>query len=98
VNDQRLFEIIRTPVATEKSARLEEKANQYVFKVQKDATKADIKTAIESNYKVQVGGVQTVNMRGKNKARGTRSGRRNHWKKAYIRLQEGQEVNFFVGE
>jgi large subunit ribosomal protein L23 len=98
VNEQKLFEVIRLPIATEKSARLEEKANQYVFKVKKDATKEEIKDAIEAIYRVKVVGIQTLNMRGKNKARGARVGRRNHWKKAYVRLQEGQEVNFFVGE
>jgi large subunit ribosomal protein L23 len=98
VNEQRLFEIIRVPISTEKSARLGDKVNQYVFKVKKDATKAEIKAAIEEIYNVQVIGVQTLNMRGKNKARGSRIGRRDHWKKAYVRLQDGQEVNFFAGE
>jgi large subunit ribosomal protein L23 len=68
--------------------------NQVIFKVVPDATKPEIKAAIEFMFKVEVRSVQVANVRGKEKRFGQMIGRRNHWKKAYVSLKPGQEINF----
>jgi large subunit ribosomal protein L23 len=90
----RLMQVVLAPVISEKSTFVADKNNQVVFRVVPDATKPEIKAAIELMFKVQVDAVQVVNVRGKGKRFGMFTGRRRHWKKAYVCLKEGQEINF----
>jgi large subunit ribosomal protein L23 len=90
----RLMQVVLAPVISEKSTFVADKNNQVVFRVAPDATKPEIKAAIELMFKVQVDSVQVVNVRGKSKRFGQSTGRRRHWKKAYVCLKEGQEINF----
>jgi large subunit ribosomal protein L23 len=91
---ERLMQVVLAPVISEKSTFVADKNNQVVFRVVPDATKPEIKAAIELMFKVQVDSVQVVNVRGKGKRFGQSVGRRRHWKKAYVCLKEGQEINF----
>ena len=91
---ERLMQVIAAPVISEKSTFVADKHNQVVFQVAPDATKPEIKAAIELMFKVQVDSVKVVNVRGKSKRFGQSSGRRRHWKKAYVCLKAGQEINF----
>ncbi|HUP96124.1 MAG TPA: 50S ribosomal protein L23 [Burkholderiales bacterium] len=95
---ERLMQILLAPVISEKSTFVADKANQYVFRVAPDATKPQIKAAVELMFKTQVKSVSVVNVRGKEKRFGRFMGRRNNWKKAYVALQPGQEINFAEGE
>ena len=94
----RLMQVLLAPVISEKSTFVADKANQYVFRVAPDATKPQIKAAVELMFKTQVKSVSVVNVRGKEKRFGRFMGRRNNWKKAYVALQPGQEINFAEGE
>ena len=87
------YEIIRAPRVSEKTARLQEVSNQYVFEVATDATKADIKVAVEKIFDVKVDAVNVVNVKGKSKAFKNRTGRRGDWRKAYVKLAEGQSID-----
>jgi large subunit ribosomal protein L23 len=91
---ERLMQVIMAPVISEKSTFVADKNNQVVFRVVPDATKPEIKAAIELMFKVQVDSVKVLNVRGKEKRFGQAIGRRRHWKKAYVCLKEGQEINF----
>lgn len=91
---ERMMQVVLAPVISEKSTFVADKNNQVVFRVAPDATKPEIKAAIELMFKVQVDSVQVVNVRGKSKRFGQSTGRRRHWKKAYVCLKEGQEINF----
>jgi large subunit ribosomal protein L23 len=91
---QRLMQVILAPVISEKSTFVADKMNQVIFKVVPSATKPEIKAAVEFMFKVEVRSVQVVNVRGKEKRFGQMVGRRNHWKKAYVSLKPGQEINF----
>jgi large subunit ribosomal protein L23 len=93
MNDAKLYNIIRAPRVSEKTARLQEVSNQYVFEVATDATKADIKQAIEKLFAVKVEAVNVVNVKGKNKAFKFRMGRRADSRKAYVTLAEGQSID-----
>ena len=95
--DQRLMQILLAPVVSEKSTFVGEKRNQYVFRVASDATKPEVKAAVELMFKTQVKSVSIVNVRGKEKRFGRFMGRRNNWKKAYVALAQGQEINFAEG-
>jgi large subunit ribosomal protein L23 len=95
--DQRLMQVLLAPVVSEKSTFVGEKANQYVFRVASNATKPEIKAAVELMFKTQVKSVSIVNVRGKEKRFGRFMGRRNNWKKAYVALVQGQEINFAEG-
>ena len=88
----RLLNVIRAPRVSEKTARLAE-INQYVFEVATTATKADVKSAVESLFNVTVEAVNVMNVKGKNKTFRNRSGRRGDWRKAYVRLAEGQTID-----
>jgi len=98
VNQERIMKVLLGPLVSEKSARLTEQSQQYVFKVLPDATKLEIKKAIESLFKVNVLSVRVVNVKGKTKRFGRAMGHRNDWKKAYIRVQEGQEIDLVGAE
>jgi large subunit ribosomal protein L23 len=95
--EQRLMQVLLAPVVSEKSTFVGEKANQYVFRVVADATKPEIKAAVELMFKTQVKSVSVVNVRGKEKRFGRFMGRRINWKKAYVALAAGQEINFAEG-
>jgi large subunit ribosomal protein L23 len=97
VSSERIHQIILAPVVSEKSTRAAEKHNQAVFKVLRDAKKPEIKIAIETLFKVKVESVQTLNVKGKTKRFGQTFGYRSDWKKAYITLAEGQEIDFLGG-
>ena len=94
MNAERIHQIILAPMISEKATRVAEKANQAVFKVAGDADKLEIKAAIEQLFSVKVTGVRTLNVKGKTKRFGQRLGRRSDWKKAYVSLAEGQEIDF----
>jgi len=94
MNQERLMKVLLEPHVSEKSTIAGEKANQIVFKVISDATKSEIKHAVELLFEVKVDDVQVTNVKGKTKRSQTGVGRRKNWKKAYIRLQEGQDINF----
>ena len=87
------YEVIRAPRVSEKTARLQEVSNQYVFEVAKTATKADVKAAVEQIFSVNVKAVNVVNVKGKTKSFKFRQGRRGDWRKAYVTLAEGQSID-----
>ena len=91
-----VYEVIRAPRVSEKTARLQEVSNQYAFEVTKVATKADIKVAIEQIFGVNVKAVNVVNVKGKSKAFKFRQGRRGDWRKAYVTLAEGQSIDVMM--
>ncbi|GAB2609205.1 MULTISPECIES: 50S ribosomal protein L23 [Novilysobacter] len=93
MNDAKLYNVIRAPRVSEKTARLQEVSNQYVFEVATTATKADIKVAVEKLFDVKVEAVNVVNVKGKSKAFKFRMGRRPDWRKAYVKLAEGQSID-----
>jgi large subunit ribosomal protein L23 len=84
MSNERLLQVLRAPLVSEKSARMQESANQYVFEVARDATKADVKKAVEELFNVSVKAVNVVNVKGKTKAFRGRLGRRGSMRKAYI--------------
>jgi len=90
----RLMQVLLAPVVSEKSTFVADKRDQVVFKVAKDATKPEIKAAVELMFKVQVDSVQIANVQGKEKRFGRFMGKRRNWKKAYVCLKPGQEINF----
>ena len=93
-NEGRLAQVLVAPVISEKATQVAEKHNQVLFKVLRDATKPEIKAAVELMFKVEVESVSVVNVKGKTKRFGGRAGRRDHVKKAYVALKAGQELNF----
>jgi large subunit ribosomal protein L23 len=95
---ERMYNILREPHATEKVSRVGESSNQYAFKVSVDATKSEIKAAVENIFKVSVTNVTTLNVKGKVKRTMRGHSRRNNWKKAYVRLAQGQELDLAVAE
>jgi len=95
---ERLMQVILAPQISEKSTFVADKHEQVVFKVVSDATKPEIKAAVELLFKVQVDGVQVLNVKGKSKRFGKFMGRRKNWKKAYVCLKPGQEISFAAGE
>jgi large subunit ribosomal protein L23 len=90
----RLAQVLVAPIVSEKATMIAEKQNQVLFKVLRDATKPEIKAAVELMFKVEVASVQTVTQKGKAKRFGRSNGRRDHVKKAYVALKPGQELNF----
>ncbi|HSO06285.1 MAG TPA: 50S ribosomal protein L23 [Pelomicrobium sp.] len=93
-NSERLMKVLIAPQVSEKSTYVGEKHDQVVFRVLQDATKPEVKAAVELMFKVQVKSVQVSNVKGKAKRFGRFEGRRRNWKKAYVCLQPGQEINF----
>jgi large subunit ribosomal protein L23 len=94
----RLMNVVLAPVVSEKSTMVADKNRQYVFRVADRATKPEIKAAIELMFKTKVEGVTVLNVRGKERRFGRFTGRRRNWKKAYVRLAAGQEINFAAAE
>ncbi len=93
-HEQRLMTILRAPIISEKSTTIAEAHNQVAFEVSPDATKGEVKAAVELIWKVNVESVQILNRAGKEKRFGRFMGRRNHTRRAYVRLAAGQELNF----
>jgi large subunit ribosomal protein L23 len=93
-NSERLMTLILAPVISEKGTYLADTRNQVIFRVINDATKPEIKAAVELLFKVEVENVSVLNVHGKEKRFGRTIGRRRGWKKAYVSLKAGQEINF----
>ncbi len=93
-DEGRLAQVLVGPIVSEKATSVGEKHNQVLFKVLRNATKPEIKAAIELMFKVEVDAVRVVNQKGKTKRFGRSVGRRDHIKKAYVSLKAGQELNF----
>ncbi len=93
-NNERLYSVIKAIHMSEKAIKGEEKVNQYVFKVDVDANKFLIKKAVEKVFDVAVEAVRVVNVKGKRKMFKQRIGKRQSWKKAYVKLKEGQEISY----
>ena len=99
INTQdRLLQVILAPQITEKATRIADQNQQIAFKVRRDANKLEIKAAVELVFKVEVQGVTVANVGGKTKRVGRAMGKRQDWKKAYVSLKPGQEINFAAGE
>lgn len=96
-NQERLLQVLLAPQISEKSTFVADKNEQVVFRVVADATKPEIKAAVELLFKVQVESVQVLNVKGKVKRTGRVMGRRKDWKKAFVCLKPGQEINFVEG-
>ncbi|SCX43900.1 50S ribosomal protein L23 [Nitrosospira sp. Nsp1] len=96
-NPERLMHVILSPQVSEKATYIAEKHNQVIFRVTQDATKPEIKAAVELMWKgqnIEVESVQVANVKGKEKRFGRFMGRRRNWKKAYVNIKTGQEINF----
>ena len=98
MNSERLTKVILGPVVTEKATRVAEKHNQVVLKVLSDANKSEIKQAVEMLFEAKVESVTTSNVKGKTKRTGQTMGKRSDWKKAYVTLAEGSDINFVGSE
>ena len=96
MNAERKYLVLLAPLISDKSTMVQQQANQFVFKVARDATKREIRSAVEKLFEVQVLSVQTCNYLGKEKRVGRHVGRRSSWKKAYVRLAEGSSIDYGV--
>lgn len=97
-SQERLMNVLLAPQISEKATFVAEKNDQVVFRVASDATKPEIKAAVELMFKVNVDDVQVSNVKGKQKRFGSVMGRRKNWKKAYVSLAAGQEIDFAASE
>lgn len=97
MNQQRLMQVLLAPQVSEKATYVADKNEQVVFRVASDATKPEVKAAVELLFKVVVDSVQIANVKGKQKKFGRFVGSRKNWKKAYVCLKAGQEINFVEG-
>ena len=98
MNQERLFKVLLGPHITEKAASATGSATQVAFKVATDASKLEVKKAVEKLFEVKVEGVRVINVKGKTRRTKTGMGKRSDWKKAYVRLAEGQDIDFSVKE
>ena len=98
MNPERVFQVLLGPHVSEKAAIVADLNNQYVFKVALDATKLEVKKAVEQLFKVKVDAVQTLKVKGKVKRNKYGYSKRPSWKKAYVRLEQGQDIDFTVAE
>jgi large subunit ribosomal protein L23 len=94
MNQERLTQVLVSPIVSEKATFVADRNNQITFRVLQDATRQEIKAAVEMLFKVEVESVQVLNQKGKAKRLGKFSGRRRHVRKAYVSLKAGQEINF----
>ncbi|MDT8410010.1 MAG: 50S ribosomal protein L23 [Wenzhouxiangellaceae bacterium] len=92
MNKERMYQVVRLPHVSEKTARLQADSNQYVFEVIRDSDKAEIREAVEGLFDVKVEEVRVLNVKGKSKSFKARAGRQKTWKKAYVRVQAGQTI------
>jgi len=97
MNKERLMKVLLSPVVSEKAALAAESSSQYAFRVATDATKREIGRAVEVLFDVKVERVQVLNMKGKSKRFGQRLGKRPDWRKAYVRLMPGHDIDFGGG-
>ncbi|WP_456446847.1 50S ribosomal protein L23 [Thiolapillus sp.] len=97
MSNERLMKILLGPLMSEKSANAADNARQFTFKVTTDATKPEIAAAVEKLFDVTVDKVQTIKVKGKRKRFGQIQGKRKDWKKAIVRLAEGQDIDFGAG-
>jgi large subunit ribosomal protein L23 len=95
---ERLMTVVLAPVVSEKSTFVADKNRQYVFRVADDATKPEVRAAVELMFKTKVDSVTLLNVHGKTRRFGKGIGRKRSWKKAYVRLAAGQEINFAATE
>ena len=98
MNQERIMKVLIAPVVSEKSTRLADENRQFVFKVMPDASKPEVRKAVELMFDVKVDAVQIANVSGKVKRFGQKIGRRANWKKAYVTLAEGHDINFMGAE
>jgi large subunit ribosomal protein L23 len=98
MNQERIFQVLLAPHVSEKAAVLADSNNQYVFKVAVNASKAEIKKSVEQLFKVKVDAVQTLKVKGKVKRNRYGLSAKSTWKKAYVRLEQGQDIDFAVAE
>ena len=98
MNFDRAANILLSPHVTEKATMVGESSNQFVFKVIQNADKGEIKNAVETMFNVEVDSVRTINVKGKTKRFGSRMGKRKNWKKAYVKLKPGHDIDFVGGE
>ena len=98
MSQERLMSVLLGPHVSEKSARVAEGANQFVFRVRGDASRPEVKAAVELMFEVKVADVNIVNVAGKQKRFGQRLGQRQDFKKAYVRLAPGQSIDFSGAE
>ena len=94
MNQERLMKVLLAPIVSEKSTRLADANRQFVFKVLPNASKPEVRKAVEMMFDVKVTGVQIANVRGKTKRFGQMEGKRADWKKAYVTLAEGHDIDF----
>lgn len=97
IREERLLKVILAPHVSEKATMAAEGGNTFVFRVATTATKAEVKSAIEMLFEVEVDAVRTVNVKGKAKRHGMTMGKRKDWKKAYVTLKDGQDIDFVGG-
>ena len=97
MNQERLMQVLLAPQISEKATWVADKNEQIIFRVVSDATKPEVKAAVEMLFKVSVASVQIANVKGKSKRSGRSVGRRSDWKKAFVCLKPGQEINFVDG-
>ena len=93
MSQERLYHVVYGPHVTEKTVKQSGLSNMHTFKVSVDSTKREIKQAVEMLFEVEVADVRTVSVKGKQKNFGKRAGKRKDWKKAYVRLAEGQTLD-----
>ena len=98
MNQERIMKVLIAPIVSEKSTRLADVHRQFVFKVMTEASKPDVRKAVELMFDVKVEGVQIANVRGKTKRFGQSVGKRSDWKKAYVTLAEGHDIDFMGAE
>ncbi len=98
MNEERLMTVLLGPHVSEKSTNVADRHNQVVFRVRRDASKPEIRRAVEKLFEVQVEDVRVVNHKGKIKRFGMQFGRRQDWKKAYVSLAPGQDIDFLGGD
>lgn len=98
MNEERMTRILLAPHVSEKTTRVADGSNQVVFRVLRDARKPEIKRAVEKLFSVEVAGVQVVVVKGKRKSFQGATGQRSDWKKAYVRLKPGHDIDFVGGE
>ena len=96
MNQERVFQVLQSPHVSEKAAVAADMNNQYVFKVTVDATKLEIKKAVEQLFKVNVNKVSTLIVKGKVKRNKNGFSTKSTWKKAYVRLEQGQDIDFAI--
>jgi large subunit ribosomal protein L23 len=98
MNQERVFQVLIGPHVSEKAAVIADASNQYVFRVAIDATKAEIKKSVEQLFKVKVSEVNTLRVKGKVKRNKFGFSTKSTWKKAYVRLEQGQDIDFAVAD